>query len=427
MTDDLRTRMHRVADDVTPLPVSDNLWRRGQTARHRGQALVVAAVLVALASVGGGVALWSAPDREVRTASTEVPEGGAIPSRIEDIPDDLASTSDLALGRSSAAFVSSSGDVVVITAKDGVPHRLALPGWVADQRTVALSPDGRRLAWHQRADDTSATIAVLDLVSGRTSSFPVAPDPYLRLRELSWSPDSSWIAWIGDGGAGSSIGRLQPRADPRSTSMATSSNIPDIAVSNEGALVLSRPSGALFRTDGRTSLQRIAGPGVGGAGRFSPDGRLLALRSSPDPSSYTLDTMSGEVLEHPFPEDTFEDGFVLPQGWLDDRLQLLLVQDPGSLDHAEMVVTTPQVDASSTWRRSVGVVETGPAVTLSLAVDLVPDLDGTSSQALTHDFGDTTDVPPAPLGIELSLFIGLAVAAAIALLLGLRWLWRRLS
>ena len=61
---------------------------------------------------------------------------------------------------------------------------------------------------------------------------------------------------------------------------------------------------------------------------------------------------------------------------------------------------------------------------VSLAVDLVPDLDGTSSQELTHDF--PADSPPAPFGIELSLFIGLGVAAAIAVLLALRWLWRRL-
>jgi hypothetical protein len=90
-------------------------------------------------------------------------------------------------------------------------------------------------------------------------------------------------------------------------------------------------------------------------------------------------------------------------------------------------VTTPEVDATSTWRSVGSVATTGVANSLSVAVDLVPDLDGTSSQELTHDFGDTVDDPPAPLGIELSLFIGLAVAAAIAALLGLRLLWRRLA
>jgi hypothetical protein len=64
------------------------------------------------------------------------------------------------------------------------------------------------------------------------------------------------------------------------------------------------------------------------------------------------------------------------------------------------------------------VVEAGPATTLSLAVDLVPDLDGTSSQELTHDF-------PAPAERDVSWMIGLGVAAAIAVLLAIRWLWRR--
>ena len=79
---------------------------------------------------------------------------------------------------------------------------------------------------------------------------------------------------------------------------------------------------------------------------------------------------------------------------------------------------SPSTD-TSTWRRSVGVVEAGPATTLSLAVDLVPDLDGTSSQELTHDF-------PVPRERDISWMIGLGVAAAIAVLMALRWLWRRL-
>ncbi len=55
---------------------------------------------------------------------------------------------------------------------------------------------------------------------------------------------------------------------------------------------------------------------------------------------------------------------------------------------------------------------------LSIAVDLIPDLDGTSSQQLTHDFG-------TPDQRDISWIIGLGVAAAIAALMGLRWLWRR--
>ena len=86
---DLRTSLHRVADAVEPLPVGDDLWQRGVTARRRGRALVVAAVLAIIVSVSWSAVLLGNDDREARTASTEVVEGGAIPSPIEDIPDDL--------------------------------------------------------------------------------------------------------------------------------------------------------------------------------------------------------------------------------------------------------------------------------------------------------------------------------------------------
>jgi hypothetical protein len=424
MTDDLRTRMHHVADEVTPLPVADDLWRRGQAARHRGQALVVAAVLVVLASVGGGVALWSPSDREARTASQQVPEGGAIPSRIEDVPDDLPFTTDLAVGRSSAAFVSSSGDVVVVTAHDGVPHRLALggrdPAWIS----VALSPDGRTLAF-QQGNDGGTHVAQLDLASGRTKTILVHAGDVLKLDDLSWSPRGDWLGWAASAmnGLPAFAGQVRPSGE-ESRRSAPPANVVSVAVADDGTSALGPVSGgALLWPPGR-ELERLSRV-PGNPGAFSPDGRHLALRSSPGLVSYTLDTASREVLEHPFPDGTFGEAVVRPLGWLDDRLQLLLVQETAGT-RAELVVTTPEIDATSTWRRSVGsVATTGVANSLSVAVDLVPDLDGTSSQELTHDFGDTVDDPPAPLGIELSLFIGLAVAAALALLLGLRRLWRR--
>jgi hypothetical protein len=126
----------------------------------------------------------------------------------------------------------------------------------------------------------------------------------------------------------------------------------------------------------------------------------------------------GAVLTHPFPDGTFDSAVVLPLGWLDDRHQLLQVWSAEDQD-AELVVTTPQVGPTSTWRRSVGSIDASIAGRVSLAVDLVPDLDGTSSQELTHDF-------PAPAERDVSWIIGLGVAAAIAVLLAIRWLWRRL-
>lgn len=418
MSDDLRTRMHRVADEVTPLPVSDDLWRRAQAARRRAQVLAVAAVLVVLASVGGGVALWSAPDREARTASGEVPDGGAIPSRIEDVSDDLEVTTDLAVGRASAAFVSSSGDVVVITATDGVAHRLALggrdPAWIS----VALSPDGRTLAF-QQGNDGGTQVALLDLGSGRTETLLVHAGDVLELDDLSWSPRGEWLGWAASAmnGLPPYAGQVRPSGE-ESRRIAPPGNVASVAVADDGTSALGPVRGGVLLWPPDQDLERL--PTVpGGPGAFSPDGRHLALRSSPGLASYTLDVRGREVLEHPFPTGTLSGSVVRPMGWVDDGLQLLLAQEVTG-NGGELVVTTPDVDRTSTWRRSVGSVAPGIANTVTLAVDLVPDLDGTSSQELTHDFGDTTDSPR-----DVSWIIGLGVAAAIGVLLGLRLLWRR--
>ena len=428
---DLRDGLHRIADSATPLPVDDGLWQRGVTARRRGQAFLVAAVLAIIASVTWSTVLLGHDDREARTASQEVPRG-AIPSRITDIPADLAVTTDLAVGRASAAFISGTDEPVVITAVDGVAHRLELAGWVANgtepgdvrqNQSLALSPDGEQLAWQTTSsDDGRPAIGVLDLATGRSSSYALEPDAQLRLRELSWSPDSSWLGWIGDSSPTVFLGRLRPGSIAEGDHISLVGNIGDLTVSSDGTLVFSRASGGLYRVEGRDQPERIADVAGVGAGRFSPDARFVALRSGPSDASSTLRLSDGAVLTHPFPDGTFGAAVARPLGWMDARLQVLFVQEAlggAGADSGELVVTTPEVDDTSTWRRSVGVVEAGPATTLSLAVDLLPDLDGTSSQELTHDF-------PEPAERDVSWIIGLGVAAAIALLLALRWLWRRL-
>lgn len=435
MTDQLRTTLQRVAESAEPIPVADDLWQRGQAARRRGQALVTAAVLAIIVSVTwSAVLLGSDEAREARTASTDIAPGGAIPSRIEDIPSDLEVTTDLDVGRGSAAFISSTtSDPVVITATDGVPHRLPLPGWVANglelgdvrvNQSLALSPDGEQLAWQAAdAEDGRATIGVVELATGNLETFALGIDgARLRLREMSWSPDSKWLAWIADASPSTYVGHLDPGPSAEIGYVAISANVADVAVSNDGALVFSRNFRGFFRTDGTDEPERISDAADVGAGRFSPDGRLLALRSGPSDASSTLRLSDGAVLTHPFPDGTFDSAVVRPLGWMDGRLQVLFVQEAlggDGADSGELVVTTPEVDDTSTWRRSVGSVAAGPSATLSLAVDLLPDLDGTSSQELTHNF-------PAPAERDVSWIIGLGVAAAIAVLLALRRLGRLL-
>ncbi|RYC10641.1 WD40 repeat domain-containing protein [Nocardioides zhouii] len=415
---DLRDAFHRVADSTSPLPIDDDLWQRGHTARRRGQAFAVAAVLALVVSVGGVATLVTGTDREARTASTEVVEGGAVPSSIVDIPDDLAVTTDLAVGQGSAAFISSSGDPVVITATDGLPHRLDLPGWDQAPIALALSSDGRTIAYQDASAESGTYLTTVDLETGRSVRVFSDDSQRLLVNELSWSPDGRWLAWVAttQDGLLALLGRVDT-SEGRPRQVRLPSGAVDVAVADDGSALVGLGGGGLLMADpDRGAVSVFSGPGVG-AGAFSPDGRHVALRSSATQTSYTWDTDADELLEHPFPEDTLAAVDVRPLGWMDDQRQVLLAQDLRGGYSGELVVTTPTVDDTSTWRRSVGRVDRDIADSLTIAVDLLPDLDGTSSQQLTYDF----DGPER----DISWIIGLGVAAAIAVLMGLRWLWRR--
>lgn len=421
MTDQLRSTLHRIADASAPLPVDDGLWQRAQTARRRGQVLAVAAVLALVVSVGGIATMLTTTDREARTASSELVSGGAIPSNIVDVPDDLAATTDLAVGQGSAAFISTSGDPVVITATDGLPHLLDLPGWDQTPTALAMSEDGRTIAYQDGSAESGTHLTLVDLETGRSARAFTDDSQRLQLSRLSWSPDGRWLAWIAttQDGLLALLGRVDT-SDPRPRQVRVPSDVSSVAVADDGSALVGRVAGGLLMAEpdrGPVSVSDQAGVG---AGAYSPDGRHVALLTSVDTSSYTWDTDAGELLEHPFPEDTLGAVELRPLGWLDDRLQVLLAQDTRG-SSGELVVTTRTVGETSTWRRSVGRVDADIAASLSIAVDLIPDLDGTSSQQLTHDFGDT------PGQRDISWMIGLGVAAAIAVLLGLRWLWRRLT
>lgn len=419
MNADLRNALHDLAEGQEFRPDPD-VWDRGRRARRRSRIVAGAAAIGVVAVVAGVGALVTGTPEGLAPAERDVVPGGAVPSRIEQVSDGLEPETDLAIGRGSAAFVSTAGDPVVIGATDGKLHVLDLLGWEQDQQSLALSPDGEKLAWQGDDDIGRDMISVLDLESGNTELYPAHQDSGSQLRAMSWSPDSSRLAWLADPGGVVLAGQVRTEDSEINVSRLLG-NIQDVAVSDRGMPVVSRASGGLFRVDSSDSFKhvRLSAADHVGAGAFSPDGRYLALRSAPDSSTYTLDMESRKVLEHPFPADTLPTAVSRPLGWLDNRLQLLLVT-PTDGSYAELVVTTPQVDDKSTWRRRVGSVDPDVADTLSLAVDLVPDLDGTSSQQLTHDFGE----PDWPGDRDISWMIGLGVAAAIAVLMGARRLWR---
>jgi hypothetical protein len=394
MTQQLREELDALAHTQSFSP-DPSAWDRGRRARRRDRALaVVAAVLVVLASVGGGVALWSPSAREARTASTVVPEGGAIPSRIS--PADIQFGTWPPRGRTSVAYLSSGG-FVLVDAEDGTYQLFGVddPSLALTRRSVlALSPDGWRLAW-----TTRDRIVIADLESGEITPFAHNGGRGADVGVLGWRPDSRTLLWNGRD---------------------------DVGLATAG----------LIDTTGPTES---SGGGVGrygSRGAMSPSGDSIALPSDGEVSAAAFlhvpdpGRSSGEAVDRPLPADLYPDGAVVtPVGWADEDHVVAIIDPPPSdiTEHPRLVVlTSPDVpEAEWTWREFLPRLP--PEESLGFAVDLIPDLTGDPDQELTHDFGDTVDDPPTPLGIELSLFIGLAVAAAIALLLGLRLLWRRLA
>ncbi|QBX55149.1 hypothetical protein EXE58_06550 [Nocardioides seonyuensis] len=424
MNADLRNALHDLAEGQEFRPGPD-AWDRGRRARRRSRIVAGAAALGVVAVVAGVGALVTGTPAGLAPADQDVVPGGAIPSRIEQVSDGLESETDLAIGRGSAAFVSAAGDPVVIGATDGKPHVLDLLDWARETPTLALSPDGLQLAWQPRiSGDPVPKVALLDLVTGDVTQVQLGGGGEVVLRTLSWSPNSEHVAVLGHSitelGAGQDwFGRVDVSTATGALHAPLGVRVRQsgVSVSNDGALAVGTEAGrvVLEQAGSRRRLPRAEGfPGP-----FSPDGSQMAMQSSPGKASHTFDVVRQRVLEHPFPADTIPTAVSRPLGWLDNRLQLLLVTPTDGAD-AELVVTTPQVDEQSTWRRRVGSVDPDVADTLSLAVDLVPDLDGSSSQQLTHDFGE----PEGTGERDISWMIGLGVAAAIAVLMGARRLWR---
>ena len=424
MTDELRTTLHRIADDLRPGPVDDDLWHRGRAARRRGHDLALAAVLALVVSVAG-IGAWAlTDDREALVAGTEV-AGGAIPSRIVD-PSDPEVAPDLALGQASVAFVSGSGEPVVIGATDGIYHALGLEHW--DGELVSLSPDGRRLAW--TFDDDSQPrqpmkgLGLLDLETGETSlrgtnsggGTPVTAE------EVSWSAGSQWLTWA----AGETLGRMPVGAGDLETTT-TDDPIEWTAVDDDGVVTVH--AATVWQWPVRGTLEPMSmTQDLSWGGDISE--RIDGAVASPTGNTFGLATSevlpaadfltSGRYEGRPLATDLYPDGAaVRPLGWATDTLVLARVDAPdGSyVEGPHLALFTASNAPEQQWTYRV-VAREVPEQSITVAADLIPDLDGTSSQQLTHDF-------PVPRERDISWLIGLGVAAAIALLLALQWLWRR--
>lgn len=410
--------------DTAPRPSIDHtVWDRGRALRRRDRIVASAVVLALVVIVGGLASLIIGPPRAVGPADDPVP-GGAIPSRIYDVPASVTGPleSDLAIGRASVVFMSSGGIPVVITATDGRYHFLDLPGWTSNG-PLALSPRGNLIAWESREDPSDPSIAILDLTTGLVTPGARLGSADIRTATIAWSPNSQRLASIAtEQGFNPLVATWDRKTDRgRSTKLEIAGGPQfHLAIANDGSIAAGSDETSSLVSISPSGEQTVVPLSIPGSpAQFSPSGDMLALFTGRGDSSATWEIATGKVVEHPFPDDTFDNRVVRPLGWLDDRLQLLAVYEVGGND-AELVITTPEVNDTSTWRRSVGSLGRS-AVGGTFAVDLIPDLDGTSSQRLTHDFGE----PEWPGQRDISWIVGLGVAAAVAVLLGLRWLWRR--
>jgi hypothetical protein len=428
------SRLHDALEELShdaPRPVPDpELWHHGRRMRRRDRVVSSALVLVMVLLVGGLATLVTGPRTLVAPAGDVVPDA-AIPSRIVDVPDHVTepTDSDLVVGPVSVAFVSGNDLPVVVGATDGRYRALDLPGWHEDS-VLAVSPSGERLAWLSATgrQTLDPALSVLTTTTGQVQTTRLVLGAGLRPGAVSWSPDSTRMAWLGDlPGSGASRGGavfgVVEVADTLTEEPARPSQrgLVGVAVAEDGSLALGTQSGGLL-LDADTRDPRLLPRTDGFPGHFSPSGEVLALETRvPARESSTVQVATGKQWRHGFPADTVDSATVRPVGWVDDRLQLLLVTSEDDLT-SQLVVTTPQVDRTSTWRGGVSAVDPVAASSLTVAVDLVPEPDGSSTQLLTHDFG----APEWPMSDEArpGLVVGGGLLVA-AMLLTAYVLWRR--
>jgi hypothetical protein len=448
----LSEALEELAHDA-PRPVSHpELWGHGRRLRRRDRVVSSALVLVMVLLVGGLATLVVGPPARVAPADEVVPDG-AIPSRIEDADMlDLEPADDLAVGRSSLAFVSSEALTVVVSATDGSYHRFEPPDRDG-ARTMRLSPDGTHLAYVYRVrpqgrTDMLAGVAVVDLESGEVERWAAVNGggTTVDIGSIGWSPDGRWVAWSGidvvswdDRGpvadTTGTMGAIDTEQGLQSTSRATPG---PVGVSDDGVVVLvnRRERVTLDATTSertRTPLGR-AGPGsddVFAGGEVSDrlvtsaDGSLTAVGLRLTDRSAPFVARDGEILQRELAPDLYPGGGrVTPLGWAAPSLLMAMVEPvPGSGAYggnaASLVLMTSPDRPESGWTYRFVVRDLPDLAEVSVAVDLVPDLDGTSSQALTRDFGSQD------AGLPDGVRWGGTALFALGVLLAAYTLWRR--
>lgn len=435
MTDALRDELLRVGETAPPAAVPGDLWARGRRARRRDRVVAGGAVLSVLLVLGGvGWVLGGPRDHAAPPTAPGAVE--AMPSVIHPVPGRLEHVSegadetwkravaetDLAVGRVSVAFASGiDGKTlpVVITAADGRYHLLRLPGWLGTSLAayqsgtpaLALSPDGRQLAWgwYDRstfgAETVSAGVRVVDLESGRVRTITLSGGRGVAVGSVSWSPDSRWLVWQGmqlrtwkedrTAWERNVAGRIAPGATTSEAIAVSRDQDERLAIVEHGTVGWVYRGGYRFvGPDGRPGdvTFHLAGIPVV-AGLFGPDGVLAMAGTQQGKGAAFLefaDPTKPQVRDFVVPTRVWTEALpdsrypatVEPVGWLDERHVVELVTPVHPLDESNWTSGDSELAVMSlrdgdqpayevVARVKQGGDKTGRIQALSVAVDLM--------------------------------------------------------
>ncbi|HSU01895.1 MAG TPA: hypothetical protein VLK03_05045 [Nocardioides sp.] len=372
MTADLREELSALAD-TQPFSPDPSAWDRGRRVRRRDRVVRGAAVVGVVATVVGLGALAVRPDVVDPAGGGE--RDAAIPSVIPE-PDGPVLT-DLAIGRASVAYVdATAGMPVLVDAATGEARYVELPDFpeqpvlelTADFTTgpwLALSPGGQRVAYPVAIvmdDDPergptfyTSWYRVVDLETGEADLVDLPPGTGTP-RALSWTADGELAVDV------------YGRARRRDVEPPVQSWTIDPATGDSGT----------------APFTGVPAPGGGISATYPLDDE--PVRAVP------FESADGTDPSRELPTDLYPDGAaVTPIGWADSSLLVAQVDAPaGSYVEGEHLVLLTSPDRpESEWTYRVLVRDVPDTSSLSVAVDLVPGLDGTSSQELTVDFSSS--------------------------------------
>lgn len=320
MTEQLHERLADLAGDAaSPAPVDPaDLWRTGKRRQRRRTAAAGLAACAVLAGIGAtglalpGTGLVATPEPAVQGDTLRVPEQLHKPSPWLPTTEEEGPIGPLALvitgGEERDLIGGNRAAYVGVSAVTGEYRFLSLPGLRTANGawgdTIALSADGRKLAYWYGGDAESAEgfavdadgIAVYDTVTGEVVRRPVNAPHGIGAERPAWVGDRVWVSWFervkGDPGSGVN-GRTMswdPVAD-RMERLPGEIALPGELAPAAGARVgLATGSGVrIVDARGRTQRTVKVARGFEGELLLSPGGRMLAGRHDPDgdPSSFS--------------------------------------------------------------------------------------------------------------------------------------------